>query len=237
MNKHIALLLGSALSLAACGTDPVAPPADAAPAGDVPAADAPAADAPADGAMGACYTQEGAAALCPTTAVAQASATAPTFRVTHIRITAPTALTSAILQNTVNDAIHRGNFLWGISLDLTGNMVRTGALNTQMVTRGTVGQGAALLHDAGNVVLVRERHLPRLRACLLGESRTLFEKAPACDDALLQSHAIPQNAVEALRTGDWEGFVRLRGDHLREEERKLVAALGLVYGGAADERG
>ena len=96
---------------------------------------------------------------------------------------------------------------------------------------------AALLHDAGNVVLVRERHLPRLRACLLGESRTLFEKAPACDDALLQSHAIPQNAVEALRTGDWEGFVRLRGDHLREEERKLVAALGLVYGGAADERG
>jgi hypothetical protein len=66
---------------------------------------------------------------------------APTFRVTHIRITAPAALTSAILQNTVNDAIHRGNFLWGISFDLGMNMVRTGALNTQMITRGMVGQG------------------------------------------------------------------------------------------------
>ena len=141
MNKHIALLLGSALSLAACGSDPV-PAADAAPAGDLPAADVPAGDAPTgDAAMGACYTQEGAAPVCPTPAVAQANAMTPTFRVTHIRITAPTALTSAILQNTVNDAIHRGNFLWGISFDLAGNRVRTGALNTQMITRGMVGQG------------------------------------------------------------------------------------------------
>jgi hypothetical protein len=138
MNKHIALLLGSALSLVACGSDPAptpTPTADA--AADMPSADV----APGDAAMGACYTQESAAPVCPTPAVAQANAMAPTFRVTHIRITAPAALTSAILQNTVNDAIHRGNFLWGISFDLGMNMVRTGALNTQMITRGMVGQG------------------------------------------------------------------------------------------------
>jgi hypothetical protein len=97
---------------------------------------------------------------------------------------------------------------------------------------------AALLHDVGNIVLVRERHLVRLRACLFGESGTpLFEEASPCDETLLKSHAIPQKAVEALRAGDWEGFVRLRGDHLRAEESKLAEELGLTYGSGSDDRG
>ncbi len=146
MNKHIALLLGSTLALAACGSSTPTPTADAAVVNDTPPADAPpvgdggGGDA-SDGGGTACYTQEGAAPVCPTPAIAQPDAMRPTFRVTHIRITAPAALTSAILQNTVNDAIHRGNFLWGITFDLGMNMVRTGALNTQMITRGMVGQG------------------------------------------------------------------------------------------------
>ena len=96
---------------------------------------------------------------------------------------------------------------------------------------------AALLHDAGNIVLVRERHLPRLHACLLGESGTLFEKAAPCDEALRRSHAIPPEALEALRAGDGEAFVRLRGEFLRVEERALVEGLGLTYGSGGDDRG
>lgn len=136
MNKHIALLLGSALSLTACGSDTPTPTADAAvdatPSGDTPST--------GDGGSN-CYLQEAQMPVCPTPAVAQADAMRPSFRVTHIRITAPAALTSPILQNTVNDAIHRGNFLWGVTFDQGMNQVRTGALNTQMITRGMVGQG------------------------------------------------------------------------------------------------
>ncbi|MFO0601967.1 MAG: hypothetical protein U0324_02280 [Polyangiales bacterium] len=145
MNKHIALLC-STFALVACGDSTPTPTPDAAVTPDVtadaPAGDTPAADAPAgDATTGGCFTQESAAPVCPSTAIAQGDAMRPAFRVTHIRITAPMALTSAILQGTVNDAIHRGNFLWGITLDLGANMVRTGALNTMMITRGTVGQG------------------------------------------------------------------------------------------------
>ncbi len=65
----------------------------------------------------------------------------PNFRVTHLKITAPAALASPILGNTVNGAIHSGGFLWGMSFDRLANTVRTGALNSTMVTRGSVGQG------------------------------------------------------------------------------------------------
>lgn len=113
-----------------------------------------------------------------------------------------------------------------------------GALHELVPARGEDGRRVdpALVHDAGNVVLVRERHLPALRACLLGAAGTLFEKAPACDEALLQSHAIPAEALAALRAGDGEAFIRARGELLRGEERALVAELGLAYGGAGDER-
>ncbi len=155
MNKHIALLC-STFALAACGDSTPTPTPDAAVTPDV-TADAPATDTPAapdgDVPSSPCFTQEAAAPVCPSSAVAQTDAMRPTFRVTHIRITQPTALTSPILQGTVNDAIHRGNFLWGITLDLGANMVRTGALNTMMITRGTVGQGlidGSFRYYAGN---------------------------------------------------------------------------------------
>ncbi|MFO0607455.1 MAG: DUF262 domain-containing protein [Polyangiales bacterium] len=113
-----------------------------------------------------------------------------------------------------------------------------GALHELVPARSEDGRriDQALVHDAGNIVLVRERHLPELRACLFGAAGTLFEKAPACDEALLRSHAIPAEALAALRAGDGEAFIRARGELLRGEERALVAELGLSYGGAGDER-
>jgi hypothetical protein len=90
---------------------------------------------------GGCYVESAAAPVCPSAAVTQADATRPTYRVTHLQVTAPTALSSAIIQNTVNDAIHRGNFLWVLSLDVPGRTIRSGALNPARLTRGTVGQG------------------------------------------------------------------------------------------------
>jgi hypothetical protein len=136
MKTFRTLLACSSLALAACSSDPATPATDASTPTDTPVVT----DAPSD-ASSMCFTQEGAAALCPSAAVAQADAMHPNYRVTHIKITAPTALASPILGNTVNGAIHSGGFLWGISFDLAGNMVRTGALNSQMITRGTVGQG------------------------------------------------------------------------------------------------
>lgn len=142
MKTFPTLLACSALLLSACGDSTSTPtPTDASTSDTPVVTDTPAADAPATDATSMCFTQEGSAALCPSAAVAQADAMRPNFRVTHIKITAPAALASPILGNTVNGAIHSGGFLWGITFDLTGNMVRTGALNSQMITRGTVGQG------------------------------------------------------------------------------------------------
>lgn len=102
--------------------------------------------------------------------------------------------------------------------------------------------GEAALHallparglDVGNIVLSPESHLPRLRAVIRGAPGTLFEKAYDCDAELLRSHAIPTEALAALRAGDEEGFIQIRGAFLREDERRLVKSLGLTYGGAAD---
>lgn len=145
MNRFISLLCGSMLAVAGCGGSSSNQPAgDAATTGDA-TADTGGGNCPTPGmpgtTTGGCYTENGSVPLCPATAVAQSNAMQPTFRITHIKITAPQALTSAILLNTVNDAIHRGGFLWGVTFDLTGNMVRTGALNTMNITRGMVGQG------------------------------------------------------------------------------------------------
>lgn len=139
MKTFRTLLACSAIALSACSSDPATPATDASTPTDT--------SAPTDTGGGGdsstpmCFTQEGSAALCPSAAVAQADPMRPNFRVTHIKITAPAALASPILGNTVNGAIHSGGFLWGISFDLMGNTVRTGALNSQMITRGTVGQG------------------------------------------------------------------------------------------------
>ncbi len=130
MKNFSTLLACAAFALAGCGDDTPATPTDASVTPDMPDTGTP-----------GCFTQEGSAPLCPSAAVAQADTMRPNFRVSHIKITAPTALASAILGNTVNGAIHSGGFLWGMSFDLMGNTVRTGALNSTMLTRGTVGQG------------------------------------------------------------------------------------------------
>ncbi len=135
MKTFPTLLACSALLLSACGDSTSTPAPDA--GTDVVVTT----DTGSDASTPGCFTQEGAAPLCPSAAIAQADPMRPNFRVTHIKITAPAALASAILGNTVNGAIHSGGFLWGITFDLMGNMVRTGALNSQMITRGTVGQG------------------------------------------------------------------------------------------------
>lgn len=130
MKTFSTLLACSALALAGCGDDttPTPTPTDSS-VMDV------------TDATSACFTQEGSAPLCPSSAIAQADAMRPNYRVTHIKITAPTALATPILGNTVNGAIHSGGFLWGMSFDRVANTVRTGALNSTMITRGTVGQG------------------------------------------------------------------------------------------------
>jgi hypothetical protein len=87
-----------------------------------------------------CYTEDGTASLCPARRFMN-NAMRPSYRLTHIRITAPAALASPILGNVVNDAVHRGGFLWGMTFDLMANTFRTGALNAAMVRRGTTGQG------------------------------------------------------------------------------------------------
>lgn len=92
-----------------------------------------------------------------------------------------------------------------------------------------------LLHDAGNIVIGRERRVATLLAHLEGRGQTLFGDEP-CDDDLLRRHAIPPGAVEALRKGDPEAFIRIRGEHLRREERAFVESLGLSYGAAGDDR-
>ncbi len=92
-----------------------------------------------------------------------------------------------------------------------------------------------LLHDAGNIVIERERRVATLLAHVEGRGQTLFGDEP-CDDDLLRRHAIPPEAVEALRKGDPEAFIRIRGEHLRREERAFVESLGLSYGLAGDDR-
>lgn len=154
MNTFRTALLCTSLALAACSSDNSNPtPADASTPTDTPAADTPAADAPPSDAMGACFTQDTSMPVCPSAHVAQPDMMHANFRITHIKITSPAALASPILGNVVNGAIHTGGFLWGISYDLAGNMIRTGALNGQMLTRGTVGQGlidATFHYFAGN---------------------------------------------------------------------------------------
>jgi hypothetical protein len=139
MNMFRTLMVCSSLALAACSSDPATPATDASTTTDTPAVT----DTPAttDAPVAACYTQDSAAAVCPSTAIAQADPMRPSFRLTHIKISSPAALASPILGNVVNSAIHTGGFLWGVTFDLAGNMVRTGAFNSQMVARGTVGQG------------------------------------------------------------------------------------------------
>lgn len=87
--------------------------------------------------MTGCYLESATAPVCPAAAVAN-SPTAQAFRVTQIRITAPASLTSAILQNTINDAIHRGNFLFGFVVT-PGATLRLGP--TRLAARGMCGQG------------------------------------------------------------------------------------------------
>jgi len=87
--------------------------------------------------MTGCYQEPASAPVCPAAAVPNVP-NAQAFRVTQIRITAPASLTSAILQNTINDAIHRGAFLFGL-VAAPGATVRFGA--TRLATRGACGQG------------------------------------------------------------------------------------------------
>ncbi len=93
--------------------------------------------------VGACYTEPAAAPVCPSAAVAQADPTRPAYRVTHLQVTAPAALASPILVNVINDAIHRGNLLWGLSLDVPGRTIRSGALNPTRLAAAPPASGSS----------------------------------------------------------------------------------------------
>lgn len=55
------------------------------------------------------------------------SADRPQFAITQIDVATPMSLRGAV-GNLLNSAIGAGNFLWGIDVNVTGNMVRTGAV-------------------------------------------------------------------------------------------------------------
>jgi hypothetical protein len=87
-----------------------------------------------------CLTEMNATPRCPMARAAN-DMMRPNFRIAQIELVQPAALASPIVGGIINGALARGLFLWGISMDLGGNMLRTGALNGAMITRGTVGQG------------------------------------------------------------------------------------------------
>lgn len=104
-----------------------------------------------------CYTEEGCASLCPRGRFV-GRASAPSWRVTGIEITAPAALASPLILNVINPPLRDGRFLWGLSLDLTSNTFRTGALQRPF-TRGTLGAGlmdGAFTYWSGNAPFARD---------------------------------------------------------------------------------
>lgn len=98
-----------------------------------------------------CYTEEGCDSLCPRGRFV-GRATAPSWRVTGIVISEPAALASPLILNVINPPLRDGKFLWGLSLDLTSNTFRTGALQRPF-TRGVLGAGlldGAFAYWSGN---------------------------------------------------------------------------------------
>lgn len=141
MKTYGSLLLCGVLagSLAACG-DSTSTPTDAGTTptdtGSTPTDTGSMADA------GACLIAMGTTpGACPTGAVTPMNAMAPSFRLTQIEITAPAALASPVVGGIINPALGAGTFLWGITFNTAMNTFRSGALNINMLTRGTAGRG------------------------------------------------------------------------------------------------
>lgn len=65
----------------------------------------------------------------------------PGYRITYLNVREPAALANPLLLAVINSAVKEGRFLWGIALDLTAVTFRTGALNPDTSTFGTVGLG------------------------------------------------------------------------------------------------
>lgn len=92
-------------------------------------------DAPAE----PCRSEAASDPLCPNAALAQTDETHPFYRVTQLQITAPSALVSPVISDILNQSIHTGALLWGLSFDLSGATMRAGAISLR--TRGPAGQG------------------------------------------------------------------------------------------------
>lgn len=108
--------------------------ADDAPLRDVPAQDVPTRDAPPG-----CHREALSTARCPSSAVAHADEATPAFRVVQLVTDAPAALASPLILNVLSESLRAGGLRWGISLDLRGRRVRTGAM--ELVSRGSLGLG------------------------------------------------------------------------------------------------
>lgn len=78
--------------------------------------------------------------VCPSAHIAN-NAMSPNFRLTYLEIVQPAALANAAVQGAVNPTLQRGSFLWGLSINLTANTFKTGALNPMTRTLGNVGVG------------------------------------------------------------------------------------------------
>ncbi len=141
--------LGAAMDLP-LAMDTGAPTDTGVPRPDVPPTD-PLCPTTAVAVVTGCYTEEGCDSLCPRGRFV-GRATAPSWRVTGIVISEPAALASPLILNVINPPLRDGKFLWGLSLDLTSNTFRTGALQRPF-TRGALGAGlldGAFAYWSGN---------------------------------------------------------------------------------------
>jgi hypothetical protein len=96
-------------------------------------------DVPTRDAPPGCHREARSTARCPASAVAHADEATPTFRVVQLTIDAPAALASPLIQNVLSDSLRAGGLRWGVSLDLRGGRVRTGAM--ELVSQGSLGLG------------------------------------------------------------------------------------------------
>jgi hypothetical protein len=81
-----------------------------------------------------------------------------------------------------------------------------------------------LAEGAENRIVAHPRDAAELR-------RELREGASSLDPVILRSHAIDEDAAEALSAGDVVGFLRIRRQRLLEIEKDFVEPLGLEYVG------
>lgn len=65
----------------------------------------------------------------------------PGYRITYLNVREPAALANPLLLAVINSAVKEGRFLWGIAFDLTAVTFRSGALNPDTSTFGSVGFG------------------------------------------------------------------------------------------------